>query len=75
MQRKKKQRPKPNQTLQKLPTLPPITTKVSGGADLFIGFGGVVARPPVAAAADWFVTGYAELSAALRRYRVGARGL
>lgn len=26
-----------------------------GGADIFIGFGGAVRRPAVAAAADWFV--------------------
>ncbi|MBA3846462.1 MAG: phosphoserine phosphatase SerB [Planctomycetes bacterium] len=34
-------------------------------ADCFIGFGGVVVRPIVRDRADWFVTGFAELSAAL----------
>ncbi|GAX76267.1 hypothetical protein CEUSTIGMA_g3711.t1 [Chlamydomonas eustigma] len=38
--------------------------QVSGGADLFIGFGGVEKRPKVQAEADWFVTDYADLEAA-----------
>ncbi|KAJ0399908.1 hypothetical protein P43SY_008114 [Pythium insidiosum] len=35
-------------------------------ADLFVGFGGVVARPVVQQNADWFVTDFAELTKALR---------
>jgi phosphoserine phosphatase len=35
-------------------------------ADAFIGFGGVVVREKVKAAADWFVTDFRELSDALR---------
>jgi glycerol-3-phosphate dehydrogenase (NAD+) len=46
----------------------------SGGADLFIGYGGVVQRPPVAAGADWFVLSHDQLIAALRRYRVAMVG-
>jgi glycerol-3-phosphate dehydrogenase (NAD+) len=38
--------------------------QVSGGADLFIGFGGVETRPKVQAEADWFVTDYSDLEAA-----------
>ena len=34
-------------------------------ADLFIGYGGVVARPAVRDGADWFVTDFAELREAL----------
>ena len=34
-------------------------------ADLFIGFGGVAVREPVRAGADWFVTSFAEIAAAL----------
>jgi hypothetical protein len=47
-------------------TLPQET----GGADLFIGFGGVVARQPVMMGADWFVYDYQDLIHALRRYTV-----
>jgi len=32
-----------------------------GGADLFICYGGVVARPSVVAGADWFVTSFKDL--------------
>lgn len=32
-----------------------------GGADLFICYGGVVARPAVVAGADWFVTSFKDL--------------
>ena len=38
---------------------------VPGGADAFIGFGGVVAREKVRAGADWFVTDFADCIAAL----------
>ena len=36
-----------------------------GGADMFIGYGGVVERPAVAARADWFVTSVQALIDAL----------
>jgi glycerol-3-phosphate dehydrogenase (NAD+) len=45
-----------------------------GGADLFIGFGGVAQRPAVAAGADWFVLSHDRLADALRRYRVAMVG-
>jgi len=38
-----------------------------GGADLFIGYGGVVFRQGVAEKADWYVMDVAEISQALRR--------
>lgn len=44
--------------------------QVTGGADLFIGFGGVVERSPVAAEADWYVYEYTQLIESLRRYTV-----
>ena len=59
------------------PQLPPSlsSAQVSGGADLFIGYGGVIARPAVEAEADWFVTDFAELEAAMKRYKArGGRG-
>jgi uncharacterized protein (DUF779 family) len=46
--------------------------QVTGGADLFIGFGGVVERTPVAAEADWYVYKYSQLIESLKRYTVGA---
>lgn len=48
--------------------------QVSRGADLFVGYGGVVARPLVAAGADWFVYNFDTLRAALQRYRVAMIG-
>eukprot|EP00878_Enallax_costatus_P016906 GHUV01017747.1.p1 GENE.GHUV01017747.1~~GHUV01017747.1.p1 ORF type:complete len:484 (+),score=134.18 GHUV01017747.1:161-1612(+) len=48
--------------------------QVTGGADLFIGFGGVVERPPVAAEADWYVYKYSQLIDTLRRYTVAMIG-
>lgn len=48
--------------------------QVTGGADLFIGYGGIVERPAVEAAADWFVTDYSDLEAALKRYQVAMIG-
>jgi len=45
-----------------------------GGADLFIGYGGVAQRAAVAAGADWYVLSHAELSRALTRYRVAMVG-
>lgn len=44
--------------------------QVSGGADLFIGYGGVVSRPTVEAEADWFVTDYADLEVAMKSFKV-----
>lgn len=49
-------------------------TQQAGGADLFIGYGGVVQRPAVAAGADWFVLSHDQLLGALRRYRVAMVG-
>ena len=46
----------------------------TGGADVFIGFGGVVRRPAVAAAADWFVDSFDSLRTALKRHRVAMVG-
>lgn len=46
----------------------------SGGADLFICYGGVVDRPAVSAAADWFVKDFGILQAALKRYKVAMIG-
>lgn len=39
--------------------------KRPGGADLFIGYGGVVVRPPVVAAADWYVMTIGEITEAV----------
>ncbi|PNG99890.1 Phosphoserine phosphatase, chloroplastic, partial [Tetrabaena socialis] len=46
----------------------------TGGADLFIGFGGVIERPMVAADAEWFVYDYATLVRTLARYKVAMVG-
>lgn len=46
----------------------------TGGADLFIGYGGIVQRPAVIAGADWFVHSFDELRAALKRHRVAMIG-
>lgn len=48
--------------------------EVSGGADIFIGYGGVVTRAPVAAGADWFVTDFRQLQAMLPRFSVAFVG-
>lgn len=48
--------------------------QVSGGADLFIGFGGVVERPAVAAGADWYIHSYNQLINTLKRYKVAMVG-
>lgn len=45
-----------------------------GGADLFVGYGGVAQRPAVAAGADWYVLDHAQLFDALRRYKVAMVG-
>jgi glycerol-3-phosphate dehydrogenase (NAD+) len=46
----------------------------TGGADLFIGFGGVVERAKVVEGADWFVKDYQELVDALPRWKVAMIG-
>ncbi|KAF6254612.1 HAD-like domain-containing protein [Scenedesmus sp. NREL 46B-D3] len=48
--------------------------QVTGGADLFIGFGGVVERAPVAAEAEWYVYKYSQLIESLKRYTVAMIG-
>ena len=46
----------------------------TGGADLFIGYGGVVEHDQVRKRADWFVMDYSELSNALPRLKVAMVG-
>ena len=46
----------------------------AGGADLFIGYGGVIERPAVASAADWFVYDHQELFDNLKSHRVAMVG-
>lgn len=46
----------------------------TGGADIFIGYGGVVKRQAVADAADWFVDSFDVLYRALQRHRVAMVG-
>ncbi|CAB9524155.1 3-phosphate dehydrogenase [Seminavis robusta] len=46
----------------------------TGGADLFIGYGGVVARPRVQENADWWITDYQEILDALPRFKVAMVG-
>lgn len=48
--------------------------QATGGADLFIGYGGVIVREAVASAADWFVNSYDTLLSALKRYKVAMIG-
>lgn len=46
-------------------------------ASIFIGYGGVVSRPAVAAGADWFVTDFAPVIEAVQRHgpaRVSSAG-
>uniref|UniRef100_A0A515EIS9 Glycerol-3-phosphate dehydrogenase [NAD(+)] n=1 Tax=Dunaliella salina TaxID=3046 RepID=A0A515EIS9_DUNSA len=47
----------------------------SQGADLFIGYGGVVERPAVAEAAEWFVYDHDELTRALKCSKVAMIGI
>ena len=47
---------------------------VPGGADLFVGFGGIVRRPAVAAAAPWFVSSFSTLQRALATRKVAMVG-
>ena len=44
------------------------------GADIFVGYGGVVERPAVARGADWFVHDHGELRAALAKHSVAFIG-
>lgn len=44
--------------------------QTTGGADLFIGYGGVIVRESVAMEADWFVESHATLLQALKRFKV-----
>ncbi len=46
----------------------------TGGADLFIGYSGVVERPIVKANADWYVDNFDELTDALPRLKVAVVG-
>jgi hypothetical protein len=48
--------------------------QISGGADAFIGYGGVVCREAVRAGADWFVRDFSELSAQLKQHSVAFIG-
>eukprot|EP00884_Botryococcus_braunii_P018008 jgi/Botrbrau1/4891/Bobra.118_1s0005.1 len=48
--------------------------QISGGADLFIGFGGVVKRPIVMEGADWFVDSWQTLLNALTHHKVAFIG-
>ncbi|GIL83780.1 hypothetical protein Vretimale_10573 [Volvox reticuliferus] len=48
--------------------------QITGGADLFIGYGGVVERPAVAAEAEWYVYDYKTLVDSLRRFRAAMIG-
>ena len=47
---------------------------VAGGADLFVGFGGIVRRPAVAAAAPWFVNSFSTLQSALATRKLAMVG-
>eukprot|EP00199_Chlamydomonas_sp_CCMP681_P002344 CAMPEP_0119107598 /NCGR_PEP_ID=MMETSP1180-20130426/11493_1 /TAXON_ID=3052 ORGANISM="Chlamydomonas cf sp, Strain CCMP681" /NCGR_SAMPLE_ID=MMETSP1180 /ASSEMBLY_ACC=CAM_ASM_000741 /LENGTH=420 /DNA_ID=CAMNT_0007093113 /DNA_START=27 /DNA_END=1285 /DNA_ORIENTATION=+ len=49
-------------------------TSASGGADLFIGYGGVAVDPTVAAQAEWFIYDWPTLTANMRRYKVAMIG-
>jgi len=46
----------------------------TGGADLFVGYGGVVSRDLVKANADWWITNHDELNEALPRAKVAMVG-
>ncbi len=48
--------------------------QISHGADIFIGFGGVVRRLVVAQGADWFVDSFDTLRVAMQRYQVAMIG-
>ena len=42
-----------------------LEARQPGGADIFIGYGGVVERPSVASKADWYIYKIRDLSDAL----------
>eukprot|EP00983_Pelagomonas_calceolata_P112308 1159870-Pelagomonas_calceolata.AAC.9 len=44
--------------------------EATGGADIFICYGGVVERQNVASRSDWFVRSYDDLMRCLKRYKV-----
>ncbi|BDA43327.1 probable glycerol-3-phosphate dehydrogenase [NAD(+)], cytoplasmic at C-terminar half [Coccomyxa sp. Obi] len=48
--------------------------EMTGGADIFIGYGGVVVRDAVRDGADWFVNDFEDLSQALERHQVAFIG-
>eukprot|EP01026_Neomeris_dumetosa_P006167 TRINITY_DN1194_c0_g1_i4.p1 TRINITY_DN1194_c0_g1~~TRINITY_DN1194_c0_g1_i4.p1 ORF type:complete len:652 (+),score=126.25 TRINITY_DN1194_c0_g1_i4:73-2028(+) len=48
--------------------------QVTGGADLFIGYGGIVQREAVAQQAEWFIFDHSELMKHLKRYTVAMIG-
>ena len=43
-----------------------LEAKSPGGADIFIGYGGVVERPSIASKADWYVYDIRDLIQALQ---------
>jgi len=48
--------------------------EATGGADIFICYGGVVERQNVASRSDWFVRSYDDLMRCLKRYKVAMVG-
>uniref|UniRef100_A0A7D7QY02 Glycerol-3-phosphate dehydrogenase [NAD(+)] n=1 Tax=Chlamydomonas raudensis TaxID=284013 RepID=A0A7D7QY02_9CHLO len=48
--------------------------QVTGAADLFIGYGGIIEREMVKSEADWYVTDWAVLQASLQKYKVAMIG-
>ncbi|KAK9844585.1 hypothetical protein WJX74_004323 [Apatococcus lobatus] len=42
-----------------------LEARQEGGADMFVGYGGVVRRPNIAAAADWYIDAFGSLLEAL----------
>jgi len=43
-----------------------LEARQPGGADIFIGYGGVVERPSVASKADWYIYNIRDLSQAFQ---------
>ena len=43
-----------------------LEARQPGGAEMFIGYGGVVARPTIAGKADWYIYDIQSLIAALQ---------
>jgi glycerol-3-phosphate dehydrogenase (NAD+) len=46
----------------------------TGGADLFVGYGGVIERSVIKEQADWFITHHDELTSALPRFKIAMIG-